>query len=123
VIPVGDRLSDSEELATQLLRAAGVQAWFREINDRIFALCQDASFGDYWCECAMISCSEAICLSHVDYLGLRSDPTHFVVVPGQVSSVAESVVFATDRYLIVEKLGDTALLATRSVYERRAHPG
>jgi len=119
---LGSRLGDSVELASQHLRAAGVQAWFREINERVFATRQGATFRGYWCECAMISCSEEIRLSHVEYLELRSDPTHFVVRPGHVS-VTERVVLATDRYFIVEKLGDTALPATRSADEARVQPG
>jgi hypothetical protein len=109
-------LADSEELAAQRLRATRVQSWFRETNERIFTLREGAACGDYLCECGLRTCGEEIQLSLLEYLEVRSDPTHFVVAPGHVSSATERVVTRTEFYSVVEKLGDAAVLAARAPF-------
>jgi hypothetical protein len=94
-------------------RAAKNESLFREVNERILELQEEferkvgGAFPDaaFICECSFLDCTERIELSLEEYAAVRTEPTHFAVTPGHVDPDHERVVRATDRYVVVEKLG------------------
>ncbi len=58
-----------------------------------------------------MACADTIQLTSAEYERLRADDNQFVVVPGHEDSGVEQVVAATDRYLVVKKLGAAGELA------------
>jgi hypothetical protein len=56
-------------------------------------------------------------LSPLEYREVRREATYFLVACGHWTSLFERVVFETDRYLVVEKVGEAALLARESMHE------
>jgi hypothetical protein len=87
-------------------RVARNEALFREVNERIQEV--QASIGggdrtDFLCECGREDCTAAISLTLVEYEEVRSDPTHFVVVPGHEVIDLERVVRQTEHFSIIEK--------------------
>ena len=90
------------------------QALFREINERVSQITQTTELSDletYWvCECAHETCLERVALAPCEYEAIRSDPTHFVVAPGEehVLPEIERVIRRHARYWVVEKFGEAA---------------
>ena len=111
---------DFKEAEAQCLRAAGQQALRRDANERVFALRGGASFTQYVCECALKSCEVAVGLTPLEYREVRREPTYFLVACGHWTSFFERAVFETDRYLVVEKVGEAALLARESMHDSRS---
>ena len=96
-------------------RSAHTQPLFREVNERIAALSnqythQPATRG-FVCECLNASCCEFVVLARDEYARMREDGNRFFVVPGHEDLAVETVVEATDRYLVVTKLGVATSLA------------
>lgn len=100
-------------------RAAQNQSLFRDVNERIAALssqyAQELATNGYICECLNMSCAESVQLAHDEYARMRQDDNRFFVVPGHEDPEVETVVEATDRYLVVKKLGVEADLAEELV--------
>lgn len=96
-------------------RAAHNQSLFREVNERIAALsrqyAQELATDGYVCECLDMRCAEPVQLAHDEYERMRQDDNRFLVVPGHEDLAVETVVEATDRYLVVKKVGVGAELA------------
>ena len=98
-------------------RAVENEALFREVNERLMERKQDDpgwSLPSPWvCECAEETCTERIEMSPLQYEELRSEPTHFAVVPDEehVSLDVERIVEKRDRYWVVEKTGEAAEIA------------
>ena len=90
------------------------EALFREVNERLGERKRDDSawaLPSQWiCECAEETCTERIEMSLLEYEELRSEPTHFAVVPNEehVSLDVERIVEKRDRYWLVEKIGEAA---------------
>ena len=68
-------------------RAAENEALFREVNEQLMERKQDDSgwsLPSLWvCECAEETCTERIEMSPLQYEELRSEPTHFALVPNE----------------------------------------
>lgn len=100
-------------------RAARNQSLFREINERVRDLNEGFSLllplGEWVCECADHLCAERISLSASEYEAVRENGTNFVVAPGlaHVWEDVERVTERTDRYWIVETLGEAAVESER----------
>jgi hypothetical protein len=99
-------------------RAARNQSLFREVNEKIESVSQDASsmFLEFSCECADTECFENVSLTLEEYEYVRRIPTHFFVKPGHVYRDVERVVETDghgDRFEVVEKFGDAGTLAVR----------
>ena len=66
---------------------------FREANERMAGWEEQHSRSTtevYFCECADPDCRDRVELSKADYERVRSNPRHFVVVPGhEVSDIVE----------------------------------
>jgi hypothetical protein len=98
------------------------QSLFREVNDQIEAVAGNFDLLDQVpiiCECASADCHEQIALTKNEYEELRRIPTHFAVLPGHDIPEVERVVEKNDRYLVVEKFGESAIAAIELDPRRR----
>jgi hypothetical protein len=87
------------------------EAVFREVNERINDVTRDKT-AEYLCECGRATCTETIQMTVADYEALRTDPTHFAVLPGHEIPDVEDVVARNAGFLVVQKkAGDAASLA------------
>jgi hypothetical protein len=109
-------------------RAARNQSLFREINERVRDLNEGFSLvlplGDWVCECADHLCAERIALSAAEYEGIRQNGARFVVAPGDahVWPDVEHVMERTDRYWVVETIGEAAAESERVDPRLRGRP-
>ena len=55
------------------------------------------------CECGDPECTSTVSLTLVEYEEVRSDPTHFAVLPGHVVPDVEVVVARNERFAVVRK--------------------
>lgn len=102
-------------------RIARNEAVFREVNERVQALEQSMSLRDivddpvelveFFCECGDLACMAKIPLRQREYEEVRAHPARFFVAAGHQIPAVERVVSTTDRFLVVEKLGDEAAIA------------
>jgi hypothetical protein len=89
------------------LRAARNQSLFRAVNEKMREL--NDAFSDVSetyaiaCECADVSCVETLHIGMQEYLDVRENPIHFVVLRGHVYPDVETVVGQLDGYVVVEK--------------------
>ena len=63
------------------------------------------------CECAAVSCTEAVELTLDEYREVRRNSRRFVVVPGHVVDDVEHVVESHPGYVVVEKTGTAGAVA------------
>jgi hypothetical protein len=89
------------------------EALYRTVNERIEGLNQ--AFGTLTntmtvvCECGDGVCADQIEIEIADYERIRSDPTHFIIVPGHEIADVEDVVEEHEAYHVVQKrAGDPA---------------
>ena len=95
------------EVAGARIAGARIQNLFREVNERIEELgSSDSATGEVLCECADTACVEGIALTSAEYEAVRRMPARFFVRPGHEVAAIERVVGETDRYAVVEKLGE-----------------
>lgn len=76
---------------------------FRAVNEEIDDLPSHAPSRSYICECADISCSETISLTHAEYQRIRSRPDQYVLVPGHEVPGLEDVVEFAPGHVVVDK--------------------
>ena len=89
---------------------------FRDVNERIEQVQKGqglAGHFDFLCECGDRNCIEQVPMTLVEYEGIRTDPTHFVVVPGHELPEIESIVQVGDRFSVVRKQEEAAVFAER----------
>jgi hypothetical protein len=87
-------------------RVARNEGLYREVNERIREIHSEIGEDertDFLCECGRDDCTTPISLTLAEYEDVRSDPTHFVVVPGHEVIDLERVVRKTERFSIIEK--------------------
>jgi hypothetical protein len=99
------------------------QSLFREVNEQIGGLAEGFDLLDripIICECASTDCNERIELTQPEYQSLRRVPTHFAVLPGHEISDVERVVEDHESYVVVEKFGESAIVAIKLDPRRRA---
>lgn len=87
-------------------RIAKTEALFRDVNERVAEAAQrfDSDDAEFVCECADVACTDRIEAPLDDYEAVRSQPTHFLVVPGHEDTRVERVVRARRRYAVVAKV-------------------
>lgn len=95
------------------------EALFREVNERIREIGDSLAAGsedlDLVCECGKVECAERIRMTASEYERLRSDSTHFAVVPGHETPDVETVVERHKSYDVVRKReGDPARIAAET---------
>jgi hypothetical protein len=115
----GHVVINSSELERRRERAGRNQSLFREVNERIEDLSLSAAFTSFVCECDDDACDETLPLTLEEYEDVRSDSNRFFVAPGHQVPEVEDVVAATDRYLVVAKLGAGREVAVESDPRRR----
>jgi hypothetical protein len=101
-------------------RIARNEALFREFNERVEDMAESfdlRSEGDslrigFVCECGNLDCLERLELTRATYEEVRSDPRRFVVVPGHEDLSIARPVAREEGYLVVEKIGEAAEVAT-----------
>ena len=104
-------------------RRAGLnEALFREINERLAALSQDATVQqgslDLVCECHSRECADRLTLSLDEYAKVRADSLNFVVLPHHEDPRVEDIVERQAGWLIVRKRpGEPAAVASAEAYE------
>jgi hypothetical protein len=98
------------------------QSLFREVNERIDELAETFDLRDevpILCECGIADCNERIVLTQAEYDNLRRVATHFAVLPGHDIPDVERVVEENDRFVVVEKFGESAIVAIKLDPRRR----
>jgi hypothetical protein len=91
-------------------RIARNDAIFREANEGIRDAAQEYDLEGripFVCECADPNCRELLRLTLDDYRQIRSDPRHFLNVPGHEAAAQGwgEVIARNDQYVTVRKLG------------------
>ena len=73
----------------------------------------DPPVADWYCECASIECAQPVQLTVGEYERIRSDSRWFVIVPDELHlrPDVEQVVERTERFWVVEKIGQAAEVA------------
>ena len=89
-------------------RAAQNEALFREANERIEEAAQGfrAHALEALCECSNPECAETVRLKMEEYAAVRSHGDRFAMVSGHEDPQVERVVDRTDRFVVVEKIGE-----------------
>lgn len=89
-------------------RKARNEALFREVNERIEKVVEDAANPEFLCECADEDCCETLELSIAEYEAIRRSPVRFPVKPGHSDPEVERVVEEHEQYVVAEKRGRAA---------------
>jgi hypothetical protein len=100
------------------------QSLFRDVNEHIGELTENFDLLDQVpiiCECASTECNKQIALTQAEYENLRRIPTHFAVLPGHDIPDVERVVEQNERFVTVEKFGESALAAIKLDPRRRTN--
>ena len=82
------------------------EAIFRAANERMASWEERSRLEAvelYFCECADPACAQKVRLRGSDYERVRSDPTHFFVVPGHEVADVETVLESHPDWVLVEK--------------------
>ena len=92
-------------------RIAKNETSFRDINERLEQGLRQVRHTpdllEFVCECGDRECETLISLSLEEYEAVRSDSRRFAIAPGHVFPEVERVVDERDRYLVIEKFGDS----------------
>ena len=88
------------------------EAYWREVNE--LAPPEPGMLNDIFCECGRLECRQRLQVTAGEYAIVRSSPTTFVVAPGHEITDAERVVETTERYRMVEKVGEAARVAVET---------
>jgi len=109
--PDGDRHMDG---------AAGRHAIFRELNEawRRYPSLGDGTI-DVVCECSSLDCVSALELTRAEYDRVRAVATRFIVHPAHETEPTALLVEETERYQVVEVVGQAAAMASQ--LDPRAH--
>lgn len=95
-------------------RIARNETLFREVNERIEAGQWPTGRGEpvaFRCECGSLRCNMLVELTPDAYEKVRSNATHFLLVPGHEIPAIERVVERQASYVVVEKVGEAAEVA------------
>lgn len=106
------------------LRIAHTEALFRDVNERIAESARRFSSDDaeFVCECSDPGCAERVHATMDLYEQVRSDGTHFLLVPGHEDTEVERVVKRPHRRLaIVRKFNEIVARRVRRL-DPRAQP-
>jgi hypothetical protein len=87
-------------------RVARNEALFREVNERINDVAQDAETLILLCECGDLECRETLEMTPAEYEVVRAEGEFFLIIPGHEDLTLERVIERRTRCLVVEKLGE-----------------
>jgi hypothetical protein len=105
------------------LRIARTEALFRDVNERIAESAKrfNADETEFVCECSDAACAERVPATLAAYEGVRSDSTHFLLVPGHEDTRIERVVETPHRrFAVVEKFNAVIARTVRRLDPRTA---
>lgn len=95
-------------------RTAANESIFREINEGIqrgqWPGDENEAVG-FRCECARLGCNMLVELTIAEYERVRANPRRFIVSAGHEKLQAETVIERQPAYVVVEKRGQTGILA------------
>lgn len=95
-------------------RLAKNESLFRQVNENIASVAGTLG-GDtpyeFVCECATADCLERILMTRREYERVRSEGTHFLMIPRHADPALERVVATYGTYVVVEKDGAAGLVA------------
>jgi len=77
-------------------------------NDEIASLNGSSVFSEFVCECSLETCNAVISLSREEYAKIRSHSGWLIVLYDHWSPPFERVVREDARFLVIEKVGETA---------------
>ena len=101
-------------------RIAANEGLFRNANERT-AQWDEVREGEepalYMCECANPDCRRRIRLSKEEYEEVRSDASHFAVIPGHQIPDTETVIKENDGWMLLEK-NEEVIETVRSMDQR-----
>jgi hypothetical protein len=91
------------------------EVWFRELNETLerralSKLAIDELF-EIVCECDREDCTDRIPIRFSEYEAVRVSATHFITAPGHRDPEVEKLASSTERYNVVSKIGEAALIA------------
>jgi hypothetical protein len=92
-------------------RVARNEALFREVNERIKGVGEDAETLLLLCECGDLECREVVEMTPAEYEAVRAGSERFFLVSGHEDLTVDRVVDQAAGFLVVEKLdegGDVA---------------
>jgi hypothetical protein len=98
-------------MTTRAERQGRNESLFREVNERIAELNQTFQIegrSEFLCECSREECRQPIEIPIGEYEAVRRTPTRFLVIPGHEDDRVERVVERSERYIVVEKIGEAA---------------
>jgi hypothetical protein len=98
-------------MPTRAERQGRNESLFREVNERIAEVNQTFHVegrSEFLCECSREECKEPVSISLDEYEGIRRESTRFFVLPGHEDLSVERVIERTERYVVIEKIGDAA---------------
>jgi hypothetical protein len=98
-------------MKTRSERQGRNESLFREVNERIAELNQTFQVegrSEFLCECSREACKEPVSISIDEYETVRRASTRFFVLPGHEDTSLESIVERSERYVVIEKIGDGA---------------
>jgi hypothetical protein len=89
-------------------RIAKNETLFRDVNERVKEIDQAHALprDDVWeflCECGNADCTQPVALTLAEYERARSSPVQFVLLPGHERPEVETLIEATDRFVVVVK--------------------
>ncbi len=95
-------------------RAAKNEALFREVNERIAetSLGWESERSRAVCECKNTDCLETIEVSRAEYEAVRANGRRFLLADGHEDPEVERVVERNDRFIVAEKIGEGADVAS-----------
>jgi hypothetical protein len=87
------------------------EATFRQVNEAISPSgAGDRPFSVY-CECPRFGCMEMLEVTPAEYERARSRPNWFLVFPGHEEQEVERAIERTERFVLVEKVGEAGEVA------------
>ena len=93
-------------------RIAENEAYWRQVNE--LSPPEPGMLNDVFCECGRLECRARVSMTVAEYGAVRAKSTTFVVAPGHELNDVEHVVDATERFRVVEKVGDAARVAIQT---------
>jgi hypothetical protein len=63
----------------------------------------ESRYTAFLCECSELECDDRVELTLQEYEEVRLEATHFLLRPGHEDDRLESVVWSTERFVVVEK--------------------
>ena len=94
-------------------RLAANEALFRDVNERIKETSlsidgpdveETSRYLEFLCECADARCRDHVQVTLEEYEEVRSESTNFLVRPGHENGGIESIVWSSQRFVVVEKV-------------------